>query len=190
MDKHDKSAMQEQEERAASVQREEIFRGKTIAVFKDTYQFSSGRRASWDIVAHPGAVVIVPVTADHQLILVKQWRRAIQRTILEFPAGTLEVGEEPLLCAQRELREETGFQADQVIPMAQFYSAPGFCTELLHLFLAVGLNPAPLDSDEDEAIDLVTVSAAQCREMISNHQIQDAKTIAGFYFYEQWINNN
>src|SRR6185436_19062111 len=96
--------------------------------------------------------------------------------------------EAPEICAQRELREETGFQAGKIISLGGFFSAPGFCTEYLHLFLALDLTEAPLESeDSDEAIDLFSATYEQIEQMIEKHQIQDAKTIAGFYRYARWL---
>lgn len=184
----EKSAQQALEEKNAHIEREEIYKGKIITLRRDTYQPKVGELKNWDIIVHPGAVVLVPVTKKKELILVKQWRRAANQITLEFPAGTLEKNEEIMLCAQRELREETGYQAHTIIPLGGFFSAPGFCTEYLHLFLALDLEEAPLKSeDTDEAIDLLIASHNQIGQMIKKNEIQDAKTIAGFYRYEQWL---
>lgn len=174
-------------EQKARVEREEVYRGKPFYVCKDTYHFD-GETKHFNIVVHPGAVVLVPVTKNKELLLVKQWRRAVGRIMLEFPAGTLEPSEAPIVCAERELREETGYTAHRILPLGGFFSAPGFCTEYLHLFLALELEEAPLQSeDEDEAIDLVAATYDEVVKMIEEHQIQDAKTIAGLYRYEQWL---
>jgi|SRR5579862_996967 len=180
----DKSMQQALREKEARVESEEVYRGGPFRVRQDTYRMENGEQKRWDIIVHPGAVVLVPVTKKGELLLVKQWRRAAQKILLEFPAGTLEPGEAPDICAQRELREETGYRADKIIPLGGFFSAPGFCTEYLHLFLALDLTEAPLKSeDSDEAIDLVAATYEQVEEMIETHQIQDAKTIAGFHRY-------
>jgi ADP-ribose pyrophosphatase len=180
----DKSMQQAMREKDARIESEEVYRGRPFSVRRDTYQLENGEQKRWDIIVHSGAVVLVPVTKKGELLLVKQWRRAAGKILLELPAGTLEPGEEPAVCAQRELREETGYRADKIIPLGGFFSAPGFCTEYLHLFLALDLTEAPLESeDSDEAIDLVSATFEQVEQMIETHQIQDAKTIAGFYRY-------
>ncbi len=184
----DKSLQQAMREKDARIQSEEVYRGRPFCVRRDTYQIENAELKCWDIVVHSGAVVLIPIIKTGELLLVKQWRRAVEKILLEFPAGTLEIGEAPSACAQRELREETGFRADKIIPLGGFFSAPGFCTEYLHLFLALDLTEAPLKSeDSDEVIDLVSVTYEQMELMIDTHQIQDAKTIAGFYRYEQWL---
>ena len=183
----DKSIQQALREKNALIESEEVYRARPFRVRRDTYQHE-GHLKRWDIVVHPGAVVLVPVMKTGELLLVKQWRRAADKILVEFPAGTLEEGEAPGVCAQRELREETGYRAERIIPMGGFFTAPGFCTEFLHLFLALDLEAAPLQTDdEDEEIDLVTASHEAVAEMIEKHQIQDAKTIAGFYRYDRWL---
>jgi ADP-ribose pyrophosphatase len=182
----EKSAAQERLEKSSPTQRQEIYRGKTITLRCDTQKKVDGSLKKWDIVVHPGAVVLIPITAKQEILLVKQWRHAIDKRILELPAGTLEVGEEPHVCAQRELQEETGFRANQIIPLGGFYSAPGFCTEYLHLFLALDLESDPLPADDDEKIDLYPVSFEKAEKMIKSGEIYDAKTIAGIQRYAHW----
>jgi ADP-ribose pyrophosphatase len=181
-----KSAAQEKFEKNSKVERKEIYRGKTIAIRSDTLKKQDGSTKTWDIVIHPGAVVLVPITDKNEIILVKQWRRAIEKRILELPAGTLELGEHPQDCAQRELQEETGFRAKQMISLGGFFSAPGFCTEYLHLFLALHLEQAPLTPDDDEGIDLLMVSLQNAEKLIETGEICDAKTIAGILRYAKW----
>ncbi len=182
----EKSTQQAAFEKKARVERELIYTGKTISVRTDTLREEGHAARKWDIVVHPGAVVIVPVTNEGKIILVKQWRRAIQEILLELPAGTLEEGEPVDVCAQRELQEETGFRAREIIALGGFYSAPGFCTEYLYLFLARGLEEAPLDADDDEAIDLVYVGLDEFWQMVAEGKIHDAKTIAGVARYDKW----
>lgn len=179
-----KSLQQAQREKDACRESEEMHRARSFWVRRDIYHLEDGQHKQWDIVVHPGAVVLIPVTKEGRLLLVKQWRRATETILLEFPAGTLEAGEEPSVCAQRELREETGYRADKILSLGGFFSAPGFCTEYLHLFLALDLMQAPLESeDSDEAIDLFSFTCNQVEQMIETGQIQDAKTIAAFYRY-------
>lgn len=178
----DKSKKQAEFEKNSRVETHLIYQGKVISLRTDWIN-----EHLWEIVQHPGAVVVVPVTSDHRIILVKQWRRAIEKIILELPAGKLEKGELPEGCADRELQEEIGFKAGELIPMGGFYSAPGFCDEYLHLFIALDLIPSQLEHDADEAIDLVYVTLEEAWKLIQSHQICDAKTIAGIARYEKWL---
>ncbi|MBS0652864.1 MAG: NUDIX hydrolase [Verrucomicrobia bacterium] len=186
---NDKSTAQAEFEKSAKIERNVVYEGKTISLRNEVLMDGGKPVRKWDIVAHPGAVVVVPVTDEGKIILVKQWRRAVQEILLELPAGTLEKAEPPELCAQRELQEETGFKAEEIISLGGFYSAPGFCTEYLHLFLAKGLVESALEADCDEAIDLIFVSIDQAWTMIANRQIHDAKTIAGVARYEKWAHH-
>jgi ADP-ribose diphosphatase len=179
----ERSQLQAEEELKGEWEKKQIYKGKIISLRADTLKSLGRPSHTWDIVEHPGAVVIVPITDEGDILLVKQWRRAAEKILLELPAGTLENGEPPLLCAQRELQEETGYRAHELIPMGGFFSAPGFCTEYLHLFLAKGLYPSPLPHDDNEAIDLVKMPLAQALEMIDAYQFLDAKTIAGILLY-------
>jgi ADP-ribose pyrophosphatase len=179
----EKSKQQAEEEQEGVWERQEVYHGRIISLRKETLQKPGKASHSWDTVIHPGAVVIVPVTNDGKILLVKQWRRAVQKILLELPAGTLEREEPPDLCAQRELQEETGYFAKELTPLGGFFSAPGFCTEYLHLFLGKNLIASPRPHDESEAIDLVPVSLKNSLSLIDQHQIQDAKTIAGILLY-------
>jgi ADP-ribose pyrophosphatase len=186
--KEEKSLQQALRERSAYVSREKLYEGRVITLCRDTYLNPEGQPRHWDVVVHPGAVVLIPITPEQKLLFVKQWRRPIDKITLELPAGTLEKHEQPLLCAQRELQEETGYRAQEIIPLGGFYSAPGFCSEYLHLFLALNLEEAPLVSDdEEEEIDLVSLSFDEVAEWIEEQKIEDVKSIAGFYRYAKWL---
>ncbi len=159
-----------------------LYRGKMISLKLETFQIE-GKQKSFEIIEHPGAVVIVPIAPDGRILLVQQWRRAVGEITIELPAGGLEEGEDPLACAQRELREETGFAAKKMSPFGAFYSAPGFSNEFLHMFLATDLYTAPLPPDDGEMIDLLTVSVEEAKRWILENKIRDAKTIAGILRY-------
>jgi len=163
------------------------YQGKIIGLKLETYRLGQKTKIA-EIVRHPGAVVIVPVDAEGNLLLVRQWRRAANEILIELPAGTLEPNEPPATAALRELQEETGYAAKALIPLGGFFSAPGFCTEYLHLFAAEGLSPAPLPPDDDEQIDLLSLPLADAFQMIEKGEIQDAKTIAGLFRYQLWKN--
>jgi ADP-ribose pyrophosphatase len=160
----------------------QIYQGRVIGLCLDTYRIHDQMRV-YEIIHHPGAIVIVPVDSKGRIYLVQQWRRAVGQIMTELPAGTLEEGEEPLACAQRELQEEIGFSARKMTSMMGFYSAPGFCDEYLHLFLAEDLIASRLPADDDEGIDVISLSLPEALQKIEQGQIIDAKSIAGILRY-------
>ncbi|MBI4236238.1 MAG: NUDIX hydrolase [Chloroflexi bacterium] len=156
-----------------------VYRGHVFNVRVDEAEGPTGRRTPRDVVEHPGAVVLVPVNAQGNVILVRQHRHAAGETLLELPAGTREPAEPPEETARRELQEETGYEAAELTPLGGFYSAPGFCTEYLHLFLARGLHQVGATPDADEEITIVPVPLSQIPDLIRRGEIRDAKSIAG-----------
>jgi ADP-ribose pyrophosphatase len=132
-----------------------------------------------EIIGTPGAVAIVPLTDDHQVRMVRQYRSAIGEYLLELPAGTLEPGESPEQAAPRELPEETGDRADHWQPLPGFYTVPGMCDEYIHLFLATGLTPGEAKQEADEFIQVVTLPLSEALAMVGRGEIRDAKTIIG-----------
>jgi len=163
------------------IRREEIYRGRVITVRRDLIELD-GKERVWDVVAHPGAVVVLPVDGD-DVLLVRQYRYAAGEALLELVAGACEPGEDPAETAQRELQEEAGFRAGRLTKLAEFYSAPGFCTEKLHLFAAEELTPSRLPMDEDERIELVRLPLDEVVRMAVAGELRDAKTLAGVLLY-------
>ncbi len=135
-----------------------------------------------ETIRHPGAVVIVPILDPHRLVMVRQYRRAVGRQLLELPAGTLEPGEPRLACAKRELQEETGWKAKRWIRLGQFYAAPGFISEQLTIFLAAGLTKTKANPEPDEMVYPVIVSLDKALRQIESGTICDGKTIIGILF--------
>ncbi len=156
-------------------------------VVRDEITFDHQDTKNFDLVLHPGAVALIPINSNGKLLLVKQWRRAAQKILVELPAGTLEKDEDPLFCADRELREETGMRAKTITLLTGFYSAPGILSEYLYLYLAQELTPDPLIGDDTEDIDQLTVSIDEAAQMIQSGEIIDAKTILGILWYQQWL---
>jgi ADP-ribose pyrophosphatase len=154
------------------------FQGKLISVRVDTVSLPSGRTATREIVEHPGAVGILPWDGE-RLALVRQWRHATGAIMLEIPAGTLEPGEAPRATAERELGEECGLAADRWEDGPSFFTAPGFCTERLTLFLATGLRDARVDPPEDEELELSWLPLADAVGAVEDGRIVDAKSVAG-----------
>ncbi len=171
------SDIQAEEEKKAKKTIVPIHSGKLISLHSESYTTSLGNVHS-DIVVHPGAVGIIPIDSEGRILLIRQWRRAAGQVLIEIPAGTLEQGEDIALCAQRELQEETGFKANSLISIGKIFTCPGFCTEVIHLFLAKDLIPSPLPGDEHEVIDPLPLSIDRALSMIDTLEINDAKTLA------------
>ncbi|HEX5415391.1 MAG TPA: NUDIX hydrolase [Chloroflexota bacterium] len=161
------------------VSSKEVFRGRIITLKVNEVRLPNGRETTREIVEHPGAVVIAAVDAGNRIALVRQFRSAVGQELLELPAGTREPNEGPLACAQRELAEEMGVQAANWRPLSQFYSAPGFCTEQLWLYLATDLTAESGTPDADEQINRQWIDLKAGWDMIETGQIRDAKSITG-----------
>jgi ADP-ribose pyrophosphatase len=161
----------------------EVYRGKIVSLRVDEIALSEGRKATREVVEHPGAVVIIPLDENGEVALVRQYRHAIKRYLLELPAGGLEPGEEPLATAQRELREEVGLEAATWTSLGHFFSSPGFANEILHVFLAEDLRTGHADPDEDEDLVVVRFKASDLLE--HPEQIQDAKSLAALLLLQK-----
>lgn len=166
------------------VRSEEIYRGRVVTLRRDTVRLGTGQELHREVIAHPGAVVVLAEEGG-QLLFVRQYRYAANESLLELVAGTLEPGEEPSVTAGRELQEEAGYKAGRLTKLGEFYSAPGFCSELLHLYLAEELTPSRLPGDEDEEIEVERYSPAEALQLALNGQLRDAKTLAGVLLYAQ-----
>ncbi len=159
----------------------------------DTIERADGSRGTRDVVGHPGAVAMVALDDDDRLLLVRQWRVPADEALLEIPAGTLDVHdgvtEDPLQAAQRELEEETGHRAASWRKLTEFWTAPGFTTELMHLYLATGIEGVSGDDrlapDEDEHLELLQVPLDEALTMIARGEIRDAKSIAGILWLDR-----
>ncbi|MEM7682601.1 MAG: NUDIX hydrolase [Planctomycetota bacterium] len=139
-----------------------------------------------DTVVPRDAVVILPLLENDTVVLIRNRRLAITRTLWELPAGTMETGEDPAETAHRELVEETGYRAGELTPIGRFFPTPGFCTERLHAFVATGLTPAEQDLDEHERITVHPMPWAQALQMARDGEIQDAKTLAALLYHAQF----
>lgn len=162
-----------------------VFKGRIIDVYSDQLRHADGKIITRELVKHSGAVVMIPMLDPETLILVSQFRYPARKYIWEFPAGTLEKKESPLSCARRELREETGYRAAKWKKLLSFYTAPGFCDEYMHLFLARDLTPALGQLDEDEYLTPAVFKISAVDRMIKKGDIVDAKTILAFYFIQE-----
>ena len=164
------------------VKSEFLYRGKILNVRLDQVRLTNdGRRRIFarEIVEHRGAVAIVAIDEHDRVLLVRQYRSAALRDMIEIPAGTLEPGEDPAACAVRELKEETGYSAALWEPLGKLYSSPGFCTEQMHLFLARNLTISNASPEEDESLELEAVPFESAIEKIESGEICDGKSIVG-----------
>jgi ADP-ribose diphosphatase len=156
----------------------EIYRGRVFKVTKDTVH-EADRTYTREVVHHQGSAVIVPVFADASVALVRQYRHPARRFLLEFPAGTLNPGEDPAAGAARELEEELGVVAARLEPLSEFYVSPGFLSEKMWLFLATELTPTQQRLEEDELVEIVRMPFPQALALITVGEVEDAKTIIG-----------
>lgn len=155
-----------------------IYDGKVVRLRLDTVKISESSITQREIVEHDESVVVVPLNNDDKIILVKQYRKAVERFLLEAPAGGIEVGETPDDAARRELQEEIGFATENLKFLGGFWIAPGFCTEYMYAYIARDLVVSKLDEDEDENIEIVPVDLEQIPDMIRSGEIEDAKSIS------------
>lgn len=155
------------------------FDGRLVKLRVDTVRLPNGKDATREVVVHRGAVAAVPMLDKDIIVMVKQFRQPAGEVLLELPAGSLEQNEEPLHCIARELGEEIGYKAGHIALMGSFYLAPGYSSELLHMFLAKDLEKTVQHSEEDEFIEIVEVKLDDAIDMIRSGKIKDAKTISG-----------
>lgn len=159
---------------------EPIYSGRVISVRVDLVRLANGRETTREVVTHPGAVAIVPLLPDRRVVLVRQYRHAVGRYLLEIPAGTLDrPGELLEAAAARELEEETGYRASRLAHLSDFFTAPGFCDERMALFVATGLTQGDQGLMDDEAITVETVALDEVPQLIASGDLTDAKTLIG-----------
>jgi ADP-ribose pyrophosphatase len=157
-----------------------VFEGRVVSVRVDTVELADGQRATRDVVEHDPVVAIVPFVSEEEVLLVRQYRLPVQATLLEVPAGGVDGGESVEEAAQRELGEECGLRAGRLDRLGAFYVSPGFCDELVHVFLARDLEAATgLAPDEDERLEVVRVSLSEALGLVREGEIRDAKSVIG-----------
>ena len=161
-----------------TIESEMIYRGRVFTVRRDRVEYPDGKQGHLDIVEHNGAVVLVPVDEQGNIWFVRQYRHPAGESLLELPAGVLEESEEAGQAARREVREETGMAAAQIHEIGQFFLAPGYSTEFMHVFLATELSDSPLEQDEDEFLSVEKIPWQTALEMARTGQIRDAKSLA------------
>ena len=166
-----------------------LYKGKVFDHQVDKIEYESGNKGIREIAIHPGGAVVVPIKDDGKIILVKQFRYPFQKTLIELPAGKLDKGEDPLICATRELEEETGYKAKEIKKLGEIYTAPGYCTEILHIYSAKGLTTGNHNREEGEhGMEILELTLNELENMISKGKITDAKTIVGIYYLKNLKN--
>lgn len=170
------------------VKSEVIFRGKVFNTKVDRIEYDSGNKSVREVAEHPGGAVVVPVTSDGKIVMVTQHRYPMNEILIELPAGKLGKGEDPQLCAVRELEEETGYKSDNIKELGSIYTTPGYSTEKLWIYLAKDLKPGDHNREEGEAgMEVFEFSLKEVEEKIYNGEIVDGKTICGIYLAKNSI---
>ncbi|MGI6252604.1 MAG: NUDIX hydrolase [Aminivibrio sp.] len=159
------------------------YRGSILNLRIDEVETPAGRHAVREVVEHAPAVAVLPVADDGAILLIRQYRYAVGRDMLEIPAGLVDPGESPERCAERELQEEIGYFPGKLQKIGTMYNSPGFCTETVTLYLGTELRPSRLAADEDEFIETVPVSGEEIRGMVERGEITDGKTFAALAWY-------
>ncbi len=159
---------------------EKLFEGRIIDLRIETVEMPDGKTAYRELVDHPGGVGILALTDDGKIPMVRQYRKPMETVTLEIPAGKLDKEEEPLLCGIRELKEETGYEAKEVISLGYMYPSPGFANEITYVYFAKGLSKGKDNPDEDEFLDVEEFSVAEIEQMILKNEVNDAKTLVAF----------
>ena len=154
-----------------------VYDGRVLAVDVDEVEEPGGVRATREVVRHSGSVAALAVHDDGRVVLVRQYRYAVDEAVWELPAGRLDPGETPLEGARRELEEEVGLRATRMEPMIVFYTTPGFCDETMHVFRATGLEVVPARPEEDERIEPLALSLETAREMVARGEVREGKTL-------------
>lgn len=161
--------------------RQSIYEGHVVHLWREGVDMPDGRSIDFEVVRHAPATAILAIDDRERAILVHQFRHALGKQIWEVPAGIMEDGEDPLVCARRELREETGFTASDWISLGSMYTAPGFCDEIIHLFLARGLSSGVQNLDDNEFLAPHAIPLARVREMAASGELDDSKSIVALY---------
>ena len=174
------------------VSSKKVYSGKVISVDLDSVEFPNGTVGDLEMVRHPGASAVVPFldpldSPDPRILLIRQYRYAAEGYVFEIPAGRLDPGEVPRECASRELREETGYSATDLIPLTTFYTTPGFTDERIHLFAASGLTEGISQTESDEILDLAPVTLSAAMAMLAAGELVDGKSMIGIMFAEWFI---
>ena len=172
-------------EEVRRVKRELAYKGTVLNVYKDYMEFANGNTAEWDYIHHDGAAAVVPVMEDGRILMVRQYRNALERYTIELPAGKLDdPDEQGIVCASRELEEETGYRSEKLEWLITLRTTVAFCNEKIEIFVARDLMPSKQHLDEDEYIDVAAYTMEELKEMIFSGEIEDSKTVSAILAYE------
>lgn len=166
-----------------------VYRGKVFDVRQDQIQLPDGEQHRIDLILHHPAVTMLPIDEAGQIWFVRQYRHPAEKYLLELPAGVMDPNELPEASALRELREEIGMGAKNLVHLASFFLAPGYSTEYMHVFWASNLYPSPLPGDPDERIEIVKIPIAQIPQLIEDGEIQDAKSLSALFLARKQLDN-
>jgi len=164
-----------------------VYEGLIVKVRRDVAELQNGCKVMREVVEHPGGVCIVPVTKDNMVLMVRQYRYPMEEELLEIPAGKLEIGEDPLECAIRELMEETGCTAGKLVDLGETYPSPGFCKESLYIYLALDLQYGEMHLDENELLSVEPVGIDELIDRIMANELPDAKSIIGIMKAKKYL---
>ena len=163
-----------------------IYDGRAVKLRVDSVRLDNGRQTTREIVEHSDCIAVVAIDKNDNVLLVKQFRKPVEKELLEIPAGGIDTGEDPEEAVSRELREEIGYMPRKVQRLGGFYSAPGYCSEYLYLYLATDLVPSQLIAEDTESINVVRIPLREIPDLIATGRICDAKSIAGLLAYLEY----
>ena len=166
---------------------ESKYKGKVLSMREDLIELPNGATSTREVVEHNGAVGVVPLTQNNEIIFVRQFRSGIREITIELPAGKLEKGEDPLECGKRELKEETGFDAKSFTKLTQTATSPAILEEIIHIYLAQGLTSGETNPDDDEFVETVVYSINDAVDMVKTGKINDGKTIIGILLTQLYL---
>jgi len=167
-----------------TISSERIYEGRILNLRKDKVKVKDNKTSYREIVEHNGGVALAAITPEGKMVMVKQYRKAAEKAVLEVPAGKIEKDEDHRLTAERELKEETGYSADKIEYITSFYSSIGYSTEVIYLYLATGLTPGETDFDDNESIEILEYELPELKRMVFTGEIEDAKTLAAILLVE------
>ncbi|WP_077326814.1 NUDIX hydrolase [Virgibacillus siamensis] len=169
-----------------TIHTEQIYDGKVVKLQVDDVTLPDGKTAKRELIKHPGAVAIIPITKDRKIVFVEQYRKPLEKSLVELPAGKLEPGEKPEITAVRELEEETGYTTGSLQFIASFYTSPGFADELMYLYMTEELEPLKnaVSGDDDEFVELLELTLDEAKQYVREQRIHDAKTNYAILYLE------
>jgi ADP-ribose pyrophosphatase len=166
-----------------TISSEMIYKGRALNLRVDSVELPDGSKTKRTIVEHPDCIAVVALDNEQNILLVRQFRKTIEKELLEIPAGGIDPGEDAETAVKREMQEETGYLPQKLVKLGGFYSTPGYCTEYLHAYLATDLVPGKLVAEDTEGIELVRVPVAELPALLASGKLTDAKSIAGLYMF-------